>query len=114
MNDGGFWLVKEYFACSVIDTIKTWSVCETIISVVAFLLTAGRIPCACIGSEYGTNQQQQNEAPEASKSSTAPVSPGPMNLRDLLVFHNVARALTSSLDPDAISARNHAANGAVL
>lgn len=39
VNDGGFWLVKEYFNMSVIDTIKTWSVCETIISVVAFLLT---------------------------------------------------------------------------
>ncbi|MGB7190492.1 MAG: gluconate:H+ symporter, partial [Acidobacteriaceae bacterium] len=39
VNDGGFWLVKEYFNMSVMDTIKTWSVCETIISVVAFLLT---------------------------------------------------------------------------
>ena len=39
VNDGGFWLVKEYFNMSVIDTIKTWSVCETIISVVAFALT---------------------------------------------------------------------------
>ncbi|MGB0125837.1 MAG: gluconate:H+ symporter [Silvibacterium sp.] len=39
VNDGGFWLVKEYFNMSVIDTIKTWSVCETIISVVALLLT---------------------------------------------------------------------------
>lgn len=39
VNDGGFWLVKEYFDMSVIDTIKTWSICETIISVVAFLLT---------------------------------------------------------------------------
>lgn len=39
VNDGGFWLVKEYFNMSVVDTIKTWSVCETIISVVAFLFT---------------------------------------------------------------------------
>ncbi|HTV06441.1 MAG TPA: gluconate:H+ symporter [Acidobacteriaceae bacterium] len=39
VNDGGFWLVKEYFNMSVGDTIKTWSVCETIISVVAFGLT---------------------------------------------------------------------------
>jgi gluconate:H+ symporter, GntP family len=39
VNDGGFWLVKEYFNMSVADTIKTWSVCETIISVVAFALT---------------------------------------------------------------------------
>jgi GntP family gluconate:H+ symporter len=39
VNDGGFWLVKEYFNMSVADTIKTWSVCETIISVVALILT---------------------------------------------------------------------------
>jgi GntP family gluconate:H+ symporter len=40
-NDGGFWLVKEYFNLSVAQTIKTWSICETIISVVALLLTMG-------------------------------------------------------------------------
>jgi len=39
VNDGGFWLVKEYFGMSVVQTIKTWSVCETIISVVALILT---------------------------------------------------------------------------
>jgi GntP family gluconate:H+ symporter len=41
VNDGGFWLVKEYFNMSVAQTMKTWSVCETIISVVALLLTMG-------------------------------------------------------------------------
>lgn len=39
VNDGGFWLVKEYFNMTVAQTFKTWSVCETIISVVALLLT---------------------------------------------------------------------------
>jgi gluconate:H+ symporter, GntP family len=39
VNDGGFWLVKEYFNMSVTQTIKTWSVCETIISVIALVLT---------------------------------------------------------------------------
>lgn len=34
VNDAGFWLVKEYFGMSVGQTIKTWSVMETIISVV--------------------------------------------------------------------------------
>jgi len=38
VNDGGFWLVKEYFNMSVGQTLKTWSVCETIISVTALLL----------------------------------------------------------------------------
>jgi len=41
VNDGGFWLVKEYFNMTVAQTIKTWSVCETIISVVALVLTVG-------------------------------------------------------------------------
>lgn len=35
VNDAGFWLVKEYFGMNVGQTIKTWSVMETIISVVA-------------------------------------------------------------------------------
>jgi GntP family gluconate:H+ symporter len=39
VNDGGFWMVKEYFNMSVAQTIKTWSICETIISLVALALT---------------------------------------------------------------------------
>jgi GntP family gluconate:H+ symporter len=38
VNDAGFWLVKEYFGMSVGQTIKSWSVMETIISVVALVL----------------------------------------------------------------------------
>jgi GntP family gluconate:H+ symporter len=34
VNDAGFWLVKEFFGMSVGDTFKSWSVMETIISVV--------------------------------------------------------------------------------
>ena len=37
VNDGGFWLVKEYFKLSVGETLKTWSVMETLISVVGLL-----------------------------------------------------------------------------
>jgi gluconate:H+ symporter, GntP family len=39
VNDGGFWLVKEYFNMTVPETFQTWTVCETIISVLALLLT---------------------------------------------------------------------------
>lgn len=39
VNDAGFWLVKEYFGLTVGQTIKTWSVMETIISVMGLLLT---------------------------------------------------------------------------
>ncbi len=40
VNDGGFWLVKEYFNMTVGETMKTWSVSETIISVVGLGFTA--------------------------------------------------------------------------
>ncbi|QCB97408.1 gluconate transporter [Arthrobacter sp. PAMC25564] len=39
VNDAGFWLVKEYFGMTVWETIKTWSVMETLISVMGLLLT---------------------------------------------------------------------------
>lgn len=34
VNDAGFWLVKEYFGLTIGQTIKSWSVMETAISVV--------------------------------------------------------------------------------
>ncbi|MGW1197303.1 GntP family permease [Streptomyces sp. NPDC002536] len=34
VNDAGFWMVKEYFGMSVGQTLKTWSLMETLISVV--------------------------------------------------------------------------------
>jgi GntP family gluconate:H+ symporter len=37
VNDAGFWLVKEYFGMTVGQTIRSWSVMETIISVVGLL-----------------------------------------------------------------------------
>ncbi len=38
VNDGGFWFVKEYFNLTVTQTLKTWTVMETVISVVALVL----------------------------------------------------------------------------
>ncbi|MEU6116123.1 gluconate:H+ symporter [Streptomyces sp. NPDC047117] len=37
VNDAGFWLVKEYFGMNVGQTVKTWSLMETIISVVSII-----------------------------------------------------------------------------
>jgi len=37
VNDAGFWFVKEYFGMTVTQTLKTWSVMETIISIVALM-----------------------------------------------------------------------------
>jgi len=38
VNDGGFWLVKEYLNLTVTQTLQTWTVIETAVSVVSFLL----------------------------------------------------------------------------
>ncbi|MFI5533944.1 gluconate:H+ symporter [Kitasatospora sp. NPDC051853] len=38
VNDAGFWLVKEYFGMTVGQTLKSWSVMETLISVTAICL----------------------------------------------------------------------------
>jgi Gnt-I system high-affinity gluconate transporter len=33
VNDGGFWLFKEYFNLSVKDTLRTWTIMETSIGI---------------------------------------------------------------------------------
>ena len=37
VNDGGFWLFKEYFNLSIKDTIRSWSLMETIVSVIGLI-----------------------------------------------------------------------------
>lgn len=37
VNDGGFWLFKEYFNLSIKDTIATWSMMETTVSLVGLV-----------------------------------------------------------------------------
>jgi GntP family gluconate:H+ symporter len=45
VNDGGFWLVKEYFGMDIPQTLKTWTVVETGIACVSIviILIAGAI-----------------------------------------------------------------------
>jgi Gnt-I system high-affinity gluconate transporter len=45
VNDAAFWLFKEYFSLSIADTLKSWTVMETIVSVVglAGVLVLARI-----------------------------------------------------------------------
>lgn len=42
VNDPGFWLFKEYFNLSITETLKSWSLLETVISV------SGLIGCLII------------------------------------------------------------------
>ena len=37
VNDSGFWMFKEYFNMSIKDTLKTWSLMETIVSVMGLI-----------------------------------------------------------------------------
>ncbi|NND16633.1 MAG: gluconate transporter, partial [Eudoraea sp.] len=37
VNDGGFWLFKEYFNLSIKDTLRTWTVMETTVGVMGLL-----------------------------------------------------------------------------
>ena len=37
VNDAGFWMFKEYFNISVKDTLRSWSLMETIISIVGLI-----------------------------------------------------------------------------
>ncbi|MGB5428278.1 gluconate:H+ symporter [Eudoraea sp.] len=37
VNDGGFWLFKEYFNLSVRDTLRTWTVLETTVGVMGLI-----------------------------------------------------------------------------
>lgn len=41
VNDTGFWLFREYFQLSLKDTIKTWSVMDTLVSVTGLLGVLG-------------------------------------------------------------------------
>ncbi|APX04194.1 GntP family permease [Arthrobacter sp. QXT-31] len=40
VNDGGFWIISKYFNMSVKDTLKTWTVLETVLSIVGFAMAA--------------------------------------------------------------------------
>jgi GntP family gluconate:H+ symporter len=39
LNDAGFWMVKEYFGMSVGQTFKTWTLMETVLSVIGLIFT---------------------------------------------------------------------------
>jgi GntP family gluconate:H+ symporter len=45
VNDAGFWLIKEYFGMTVGQTIRTWSLMETVLSVsgLVFVLLLGLV-----------------------------------------------------------------------
>ncbi len=65
VNDAGFWLVKQYFGLSLWETIKSWSLMETAVSVVALVLhpAAGRrgVRAVLSGSERSAGMLSRQE-----------------------------------------------------
>jgi GntP family gluconate:H+ symporter len=57
VNDSGFWLIKEFFNMTVQQTLKTWTVAETIIGVagLGFTLLLGLV-VGCAPRERGTRE----------------------------------------------------------
>ena len=41
LNDGGFWIVKECLGLTVSQTLRTWTVVETIVGIVGLLIAYG-------------------------------------------------------------------------
>ncbi|GAB6991630.1 GntP family permease [Paenibacillus pini] len=41
VNDAGFWMVKEFFNMTVPQTLKSWTVMETLLSVISLILILG-------------------------------------------------------------------------
>ena len=39
VNDSGFWLIKEFFNMTVQQTLKTWTVSETIVGLAGLAFT---------------------------------------------------------------------------
>ncbi|HTF28703.1 MAG TPA: hypothetical protein VK625_07650, partial [Flavitalea sp.] len=37
VNDGGFWMFKEYFNLSMKDTLRSWSLMETIVAIMGLI-----------------------------------------------------------------------------
>ena len=40
VNDGGFWIISKYFNMTVKQTLQTWTVLETVLSVIGFAMAA--------------------------------------------------------------------------
>jgi GntP family gluconate:H+ symporter len=41
LNDGGFWIVKDSLGLSVSQTLRTWTITETLIGIVGLIITLG-------------------------------------------------------------------------
>ena len=92
VNDAGFWLVKEYFGLSVGQTIKSWSLMETVLSVsgLVFVLLlgtgdlagsfraaarTGRLPCwvtsRSLAAAYDQRHRARAPAPRSGRRRRA-------------------------------------------
>jgi GntP family gluconate:H+ symporter len=64
----GFWLVKQYFGLTVGETINSWSVMETVISVVG--LVGVLLLSLVVQAGPGAARRQRRAAPTGSSTAT--------------------------------------------
>ena len=86
VNDSGFWLIKEYFNMTVLQTLKTWTVAETIIGVAGLgftlLLSLAVGGCAAAPSPAPTaSDERWTDATATLDSATTPVYTGDAPMR---------------------------------
>ncbi len=76
VNDSGFWLIKEYFNMTVVQTLKTWTVTETIIGVagLGFTLLLSLAVGGCAAAP--ASDQRWIDATATLDSATTPVYAG--------------------------------------
>src|SRR5206468_3518603 len=76
VNDAGFWLIKEFFDMTVQQTLKTWTVAETIIGVAG--MTASALACASSAgrTSFGDSSSGWLDATTTLDPSTTPVYEG--------------------------------------
>ena len=50
LNDSGFWIVKDFLGLSVSQTLRTWTICETIVGIAGMLLSLAAFFAVAPGS----------------------------------------------------------------
>ena len=66
-NDSGFWLVKSLVGMDEKTTLKTWTIMETLVGGVGFLITRLHLPPGCC-----TNRRRTRQRPTGRRGCPAP------------------------------------------
>ena len=76
VNDPGFWMFKEYFGTSMKDTVKSWTVMESLVSVLGIVFIF-------ILNTYYTLKNMMNLLPQEKFETlglSLPLAPAPLGI----------------------------------